>query len=479
MTPPNVVQRQIPLGPDSALDQFSPLLGRAILRGHRVTPAPDGANGKGQGPGVPEQIWAPSEDRSPLARASRPRPGAEGAVRGLVGAAPPRSTVSLGTTAEFAAAHQILSPKWVSLPEARATRETLQDAVGELLPQSRCRLCQRRPRFREKNATGPIQVAIAEEGSAHLRGVFVCGNVWICPTCTSRISEGRRQELRSAGDGWIAAGNTLLFSTFTHPHTKYDKLADNLHRSLIAMRWITGHRRYRKLRAGIACIGQVRALEVTHGEANGWHPHFHVLMFIEGKKYRSDRRRRKVERILRELWREACVRHGLQMPSDDRGVTVQDGSYASSYVQKWGCVEELTKAHVKKGKNGSLNPWGLLHAYAFDGDKDAGKLFVEYAEAFKGRSQLQWSRGLRDKLGLNKEKTDQELAENADVKIVASANISTWRGTGGSSDFDLVVRHRARAWVCAAVDEAYKVGAPLQPAVDSVIAALRARENAR
>lgn len=40
-----------------------------------------------------------------------------------------------------------------------------------------------------------------------------------------------------------------------------------------------------------------------------------------------------------------------------------------------------------------------MRAY-LEGDAVAGALFTEYAAAMRGRHQLQWSRGLRERLGL-------------------------------------------------------------------------------
>ena len=36
------------------------------------------------------------------------------------------------------------------------------------------------------------------------------------------------------------------------------------------------HRDYKHLRELFDVVGSIRALEVTHGNANGWHPHLQV-----------------------------------------------------------------------------------------------------------------------------------------------------------------------------------------------------------
>jgi hypothetical protein len=55
----------------------------------------------------------------------------------------------------------------------------------------------------------------------------------------------------------------------------------------------------------------------------------------------------------------------------------------------------------------------LLDLY-LNGEVDAADLFAEYAECFKGTKQLHWSAGLRELLGLDAEKSDQEIVESED-----------------------------------------------------------------
>jgi hypothetical protein len=115
----------------------------------------------------------------------------------------------------------------------------------------------------------------------------------------------------------------------------------------------------------------------------------------------------------------------------------------ATYVAKWGrepsnvkrplgwsIEHELTKgpAKLSRGDKG-LSPLELLSAYMMNGDKQAGAIWVEYALAFKGRHQLQWSRGLRDLLGLVKEESDQEIVERGDTpsSLLYLINFDEWK----------------------------------------------------
>lgn len=60
---------------------------------------------------------------------------------------------------------------------------------------------------------------------------------------------------------------------------------------------------------------------------------------------------------------------------------------------------------------------------------DAAAIFREYARVFKGRKQLTWSQGLRERFNLGTDKTDEELADQVDVDatIFARIPLNVWR----------------------------------------------------
>ena len=67
------------------------------------------------------------------------------------------------------------------------------------------------------------------------------------------------------------------------------------------------------------------------------------------------------------------------------------------------------------------SPFDLLNDFG-NGDCNAGKLFIEFAYCFKGKRQLFWSRGLRQKLGISiLDKSDEEISRNL-VTVVDAAH---------------------------------------------------------
>jgi hypothetical protein len=241
----------------------------------------------------------------------------------------------------------------------------------------------------------------------------------MCPVCAAKISERRRVELGQALEGWKAQGGYTYLLTLTVPHYQGCRAFGLLDTTLdLVKRFWSGRGRASSQIPGY--VGQVRALEVTHGE-NGWHPHVHVLLFTTSELGRG------VMQSLYDRWAGLVVRSGLGTPNQ-HALTLQDGSEAAKYVGKWGLSEELTKAHIKQARKAGRTPFALLADY-LEGDERAGELFREFALAFKGRRQLVWSRGLRELLGLVKEQSDEEIAATIEAKdyLVVSLGVEEWK----------------------------------------------------
>lgn len=270
--------------------------------------------------------------------------------------------------------------------------------------------------------------------STYYRGLRVCGMVWACPVCAAKVAERRRAELVQAMDAHKAAGGSVLLMTLTVPHTREDEPFSLLSRLLKAYTAFGGGKRaWKSLLPGV--VGSVRALEVTHGQANGWHPHLHVLVFLAGEVDPAT-----WTPVLLDQWAKVTKRHKLG-EVNAHGLRLDDGSKAADYASKWGLEDEMTKAHLKQArKNGSRTPWALLADYAA-GDKRAGQLFIEFFSAFRGKHQLGWSRGLRAHFGLGVEKTDEQLAaERVEAEDLLVASISLW-------DWSLIRKHNLRGHV--------------------------------
>ena len=324
-------------------------------------------------------------------------------------------TLSLPATARVTDDGEI-----VGLPRdsraSRAERFLLKSAAFRLLPSDhRTRKCMRW-RLPELD----IQVLRSRtKERAYYHGLQVCAMPWTCPVCASKISERRRIEVANAIEQGKVLGLEVKLVTLTVPHGLGDDLPVLLDRMSRAWSRLWAGAPGKKLRDTLGLFGHIRALEVTYG-ANGWHPHFHALMFYHLAQVRGEGWKE-----LPYRWQTVAVRSGLPQPSIEHGCRVDDGDKASAYVSKgvWGLESELTKGHVKKGKRGSRTPFDLLRAYQ-DGSKASGALWRAYSDAFQGRRQLYWSNGLRKLLAIA-ELTDEEIAHREeDERSILLATIT-------------------------------------------------------
>lgn len=338
---------------------------------------------------------------------------------------------------------------------ARFERFALQSAARRLLPQSRTAKCLR---LRQKGRE--IQVIKSKEhGSCSYKGLQTCGSVWACPVCAAKISERRRVELKAATDAHIAAGGMVYLLTLTNAHHFGDDLGDLLAGQAKALSAFNGDRASRKLFAEMGCIGQIRAAEVTHGRLrrvnNGWHPHFHILLFAApGVDLGA------FQQAFSARWISACLRAGLKRPSLEHGVKLDNGEFAADYAAKWGLDHEMTKGHIKKANDGET-PFDLLRAYLGNCDKQAGALFIQFAEAFKGKRQLYWSPGLKKHFQIG-EMTDEELANQQDDKAVLLGQITLeqWRHICKVEARTLILELAEKGWEAV---ERFLASIPAEP----------------
>ncbi len=248
-----------------------------------------------------------------------------------------------------------------------------------------------------------------------------CGSVWDCPICASRITEGRRQELKKAMDTWKEQGKSVYLVTFTNRHHFGDNLKDLLDGQKKAFVKFWQQRKVKETLKLLGYRGRITATEVTHG-SNGWHPHYHMLFFFDGDINQSA-----LQSFLAVEWQKSCVKVKLKKPTLKNGVDVRNGSYASKYVAKfgiddkdgllgkWGLDYEMTKGHVKKGRDEGLTPFDFLRLA--NEDKKYKRLFREYSDAFYRKQQLVWSKGLKALLGVET-KSDDDLASETDKEAV-------------------------------------------------------------
>ena len=335
---------------------------------------------------------------------------------------------ALGNITDFA------SPSLANAANARewrtdvvSLRYQLLDAARSLLPKERVESCLRIP-----TNGGDIEIwQDTESGHAHFKGVGRCGSAWVCPVCAAKVSMGRRAELREGIEKARQRGWYPVFVTYTSRHTRDDTCEDMKTRTRQAQRLLKSGRWWANNVKAFGLMGTITGIEPTYGDANGWHIHYHAIYFFEKMPDLKD-----LENKLFERWYAVLQKQGLDCDRE-YGVDVKPGNHAANYVSKWGLENELA-AGYKKAKDGHFTPFELLYLYD-EGHRWAGAKFQEFAKAFKGVSQLRWSKGLRAALDMGTAATDKELAESEvsdnSVKLVTLSweqyqKLIKWGGPG-------------------------------------------------
>lgn len=282
-----------------------------------------------------------------------------------------------------------------------------------------------------------------EREQANFGNLQRCYSVWNCPICSMTITEGRRSELKQGLANWIDAGGHAYLATFTNSHHRGDNLDQLLTGQKKAFVKFWEKTKVKEMLKRLGYKGRIVATEVTWGEQNGWHPHYHMILFFDHEINHQG-----LQTFLALQWQEACIKAGLKAPDLIHGVDVRNGTYAAQYVSKWGLEEEVTKGHLKKGLNGSLTPFDLLRGCSTNNHYKT--LFKQFADVFKGKQQLVWSKGLKELLGI-KQVTDEELIEETEKTSIEVSEL-------GDMIWQLILKYEKRAHVLELVERDYQDG---------------------
>lgn len=252
---------------------------------------------------------------------------------------------------------------------------------------------------------------------AHFSGAQHCGNVWACPTCAPIVRRFRADEIAEGARRVVAMGGGMAMATFTIRHDRPDTLRDSFDLLRDAYADMSRTRAFRDWKSRSGLVGYIVAQEVTYGRF-GWHPHRHVLFVFNHAV--SEAEAEVFEAELFGMWAHAVGRSGGRTVSreafDVRAVTAGNEQVAA-YVTKVekgveGIGRELSLSDVKSGRAvGSVAPFQLLDIAT----PEAEELWCEYADATRGRSAIRWSRGLRARLGMDVEKSDEQVVDEAEA----------------------------------------------------------------
>ena len=280
------------------------------------------------------------------------------------------------------------------------------------------------------NAGDGVPVVQSGDG-CHLANLQRCASIWACPCCSAKIRSRRSDDIEKAANLHRAAGGTVVMVTLTVKHSRDQTLALLLGAVAGAWRGLLAGRAAKDFRQAHGVVGFVRAIEITHGE-HGWHPHLHVLFFLEGEA--DEARCHRLERELTRRWLDQVEAHGLARPLDGVAVRLSVGDVAS-YVAKVQDDEsarslalEVTRHDLKEGRRHGRTPFQILRDFRQTGDVADLVRWWEYERATFGRRAITWSVGLRARFPeLGAEATDDEVAEGPEGgTVLAVIPPTTW-----------------------------------------------------
>lgn len=288
----------------------------------------------------------------------------------------------------------------------------------------RIRHCGRVPRSNEGAVTFRVLDAVGGYS-----GVQHCGSVWACPVCAGRILVHRALEIGAVLGRAIEQGHPLGFVTLTMRHHQGQELAEL---------WGAASKGWRRSISGKGWVavepmveGWVRVWEVTHG-INGWHVHVHLVVVLAPGSTGDDLDL--VAGGMFDRWCRGLVAAGLEAPllrgqewhlATGEAAAADLAEYLVKSVQvvdeaaqraatATGLGLELTHTMPGRAREGlKTQPvWSLLDDLVATGEASALARWNAWEQASKGRRQVGWSVGLRERFA-------PEVEELSDDQVVA------------------------------------------------------------
>lgn len=276
------------------------------------------------------------------------------------------------------------------------------------------------------------------DGRRHVTGVVSCGLTWLCPVCSARIQAVRARILGESLRRHVHAGGRVVMWTATLRHHAGTPLADlwdqvsrSWHAAASGAAW-----RQACERLGMSYPGRmgrvqsripyVRTVEVTVGEASGWHPHVHALLYLPATVTDAD-----IADLcdgMHARWIRAARRAGHDAAPAGQHWTIVQGDSVDVALARYlgksvlgGAVAEVALGGQKRARGSQRwTPMQVLRALA-DGQQQPRLLrwWREYEQASQRRRQLVPAPGWLAHQGLGS--TLDEAAELA---------ASTWADEG-------------------------------------------------
>lgn len=274
-----------------------------------------------------------------------------------------------------------------------------------------------------------------EHDSVINTNIAYCGSVWTCPVCGSLIQNRRAEEVQQAIDYSKKNNYQVAMITYTASHFAHYSLIDFGQK--LQMAYQKTQDQIKRLRKKYE-IGNIKAVEYTYSERNGWHKHFHVIVI-----YKADADVQSIYEKIKSAWELQCTNVGLLSNSkkaiaDFRAhscnITLGADAAVSAYTNKsadeWTIADEMTKSVLKIGHSSEhITPFQMLVNIACDKIARPKLIdkYLEYALYTKGSHQIDWSNGLKKKVGIEEKSDESILEEHTDTAYnIAVLTVEHW-----------------------------------------------------
>jgi DNA-directed RNA polymerase subunit RPC12/RpoP len=288
-------------------------------------------------------------------------------------------------------------------------------------------------------------------GKSFYKNLFQCGSVWSCPHCRYKIMITRRSEIKTICKAAQKAGLFMGFLGLTCQHNKYNdvkSLKEQFHSINEAWRYLMGIPSLRKLMKG-AGFEYIKSLDNRYNKVNGYHPHFHIIVFANTREDAQ-----MICDLIIDYWLKAFPG---SLPDYQSYQPVFDSfdEKLESYMTKAGLSDEMTDPCLSKKSKDSINPLDVL-SYLLNKDfsryseAECVTIYREYSKAVKGLRSITWSKGLKQRFNVA-EVTDEEIIHNDEA--LKHCEIKLSQGV-----FELLQENKAIHEVLRVVDKclAYK-----------------------
>ena len=210
------------------------------------------------------------------------------------------------------------------------------------------------------------------------KNLITCKSVWVCAVCRSRLLNDKAKKIETVVEK-SKTSNVMI--TFTCRHKNEDSLDELVDGVGKAFKDLRSDRVWLKMKKRFSHSWDVRNMETTWGQRNGWHLHIHQLVGFESKMSTGD-----IDLLQYELfpvWRRLLKKYGMRDIEMKYGLDVIKANQAAAYLTKWNISKELSSGD-KAAKSGNQSI----------GDMELENLKYSISGDYRGQvshSQIKWN----------------------------------------------------------------------------------------